>query len=75
MADNPNPPAPEPSPEPTPEQQTAAFWASSKEHLSGIMDEWFDKKVKDMRATSPSRTGRTTLPGILADIMFGPKKD
>lgn len=76
MADNPNPnPSTDPPQEPSPEQQTAAFWSGSKDHITKIMDEWFDNKVKSMRETSSSRTGRTTLPGILSDIMFGPKKD
>lgn len=72
---NPSPPASDPPPEPTPEQQTEKFWATSKPHLTSIMDTWFDEKIKSLRQTSSSRTGRTTLPGILADIMFGADRD
>jgi hypothetical protein len=39
------------------------------------MDSWFDKKVEKYRGTSTTRTGRTTLPGIMANMIFGPDKE
>ena len=73
MPDNPPEPTPAPpKPEPTAEEQEAAYWTRFEEKL----DNWFDKRVEKMRATASSRTGRTNLPGILSDLVFGPvKKD
>ena len=62
---------PTPPAEPTPEEVETAYWNKMTEHL----DKWFDAKVEKYRSTSPTRMGRTTLPGILADIVFGPEKD
>jgi hypothetical protein len=67
---DPTPPA-DPPKERTPEEVEAAYW----EKLTGHLDSWFDAKVEKYRGTSPTRMGRTTLPGILADIVFGPPKD
>ena len=67
-----DPTPPEPKPEPTAEEQEAAYWTRFEEKL----DNWFDKRVEKMRATASSRTGRTNLPSILSDLVFGPiKKD
>lgn len=74
MADNPTPNN-QPPAEPTPEQAEAAFWAKHKEHTTGVLDEWFEKKKTEFQSRGTGRTGRATLPGILADIMFGPAKD
>jgi hypothetical protein len=70
---DPNPPPPEP--EKTPEQAEAEFWGKHKEHTLGVLDEWFEKKKTEFQGRSTGRTGRATLPGILADIMFGPAKE
>lgn len=71
MAANPTP-NPEPPAEPTPEETEAAFWSKHKESTLGILDEWFEKKKEELRSTGTSRgSGRATLPGIIADIMFG----
>ena len=71
---------------PTPEEQEKAFW----EKLTGTIDSWWDNKMKAYESqrgnsgsssTAPdpgtSRTGgkRVTLPGLIADIVFGPSKD
>ncbi len=61
---------PEGAPEGAPEDAEKAYWAK----FEGVMDTWFDKKVKTLRETSSSRQGRTTLPKVLADIVFGPEK-
>lgn len=73
MATDPKPtdPPADPPKEPTPEEAENAFWDKFENRLDG----WFDKKVEKYRSTSPTRMGRTTLPGILADIVFGPPKD
>lgn len=70
MPDNQDP-KPEPTQEPNPDEQEKAFWDKFEGHL----DTWFDKKIEKYRTTSPSRTGRTTLPDIFATMIFGPKKD
>jgi len=69
MPEDPKTPAP-PS-EPTPEQIEDKFW----EKFEGHLDTWFDRKVEKYRTTSSSRTGRTTLPTIMADLIFGPPKE
>jgi hypothetical protein len=72
---------------PSPEDQEKAFW----EKMTGVMDSWWDNKVKQYNdgrpagsgkpdppaPTGTSRTGgeRVTLTGLIADIVFGPKKD
>lgn len=44
--------------------------------MTKIMDEWFDNKIKTMRESrQTSRTGRASLPQIVADMFFGPPKD
>lgn len=63
---------PEPPDEPEgPDETEAKFWETFENHL----DTWFDKKVEKYRSTSTARTGRTTLPEIMANLVFGPKKD
>lgn len=59
-----------------PAKDEEAFWAKHKEHTVGILDEWFEKKKDELRKAGTSRTGsgRTTLPGILANFMYGPEK-
>lgn len=75
MADpktNPEPPAAEP----TPEEAENAFWAKHEEKTLGLLDKWFDKKREEFQGISTSRgDGRATLPGIIANIMFGPAKN
>lgn len=68
---------------PTPDEQEKAFW----EKMTGVLDSWFDNKMKTSTDGRPSktesdppgtsRTGgeRTTLQGLFADFVFGPKKD
>jgi len=52
-------------------QAEAKFW----EKFDSRLDSFFDRKLKQARDSSASRgKGRTTLPGILADFMFGPEK-
>lgn len=62
--------SPQSESEPTPEQAEAKYW----ETFEGRLDAWFDKRIEKMRTTAPSRMGRTSLPSILADLMFGPEK-
>lgn len=57
--------------EPTPEEQEEAFWSKFETRLDG----WFDKKVEKYRTNATTRgTGRSTLPGIMANLIFGPEK-
>lgn len=65
-----NPPTPDPttSTEPNPDDQEKAYW----EKFEGKLDVWFDKKIEKYRTTGTTRTGgRTTLPEIFANMIFG----
>ena len=66
---------PDPTPDPTPEQSEEAFWKKHEERTLGVLDAWFEKKREEFKGRNTGRTGRTTLPGMLADIMFGPAKE
>lgn len=49
------------------------FWARLDERV----DAGIERALKKYRSQAPvgnSRTGRATLPGILADLVFGPPK-
>lgn len=61
----------DPAPEPSQEDQEKVFWEKFQSHL----DTWFDGKVKQYRQQGTGRTGRTSLPGLFADMFFGPEKD
>lgn len=78
MADKtpePNKDGGEGTPEGSEPDQAEAFWGEHKTRTRGILDEWFEDKKKELREMGTSRTGgRTTLPGLLANIMFGPEK-
>lgn len=53
------------------ENPEESFWKKFDERIDAAID----RKVADYRkkaGTGTSRTGRTTLPGILADLVFGP---
>jgi hypothetical protein len=63
-------PEPTPTPDPNPDELEAKYWATFESKLNG----WFDGKIKELRDTSTSRTGRTTLPGFMANLIFGPEK-
>lgn len=80
MPDNaPNPPNPDPAnpPEPDPAAAETAFWDRMGKQIDEKLEAFYAKKLKDFRPNSSSRgNGRNNLPGIIADIMFGPvKKD
>jgi hypothetical protein len=70
VADNQDPKTPEP-PEPTTDELEAKFWAT----FETKMDNWFERKIEKYRTTATSRTGRTTLPEIMASMIFGPPKE
>jgi hypothetical protein len=77
MADpTPTPPNPEPTSNPEPAQTEEAFWKKLDERVKANLDSFYKDKLKDFQKNSSSRTGqgRTTLPGIIANIMFGPEK-
>lgn len=56
------------------EDPEAGFWKKFDERLSAGVGAAIDSKLKEFRETSNSRTGRKTLPGFIADFMFGPEK-
>lgn len=64
-------PTPEPqSQDPTPvnpEDAEKAYW----EKFEGKLDTWFDKKIEKYRTTGTARMGKTTLPEIVANFVFG----
>lgn len=65
-----NPPADPSKTDPEPPDAEKAFWGKFDDRL----DAWFERKLKDVRGTGDQRTGgRTTLSGVLADLMFGKK--
>lgn len=69
----PTEPSSPPSTEPSPED---AFW----DKLDARLDAFVDRKIKSFRDKNPTSTsrggaGRTTLPSILADVIFGKAKD
>lgn len=71
MADPKPDPTPDPSQEPDAEAVQNAFFDKMEERLSG----WLDKEIEKRRGTGTSRgSGRPTLQGMIADLMFGPAK-
>lgn len=75
----PTPPNPNPDPTPTPEPDPAAaetaFWDKFEKKIDEKLEAFYAKKLKDFRPNTSSRgNGRNNLPGIIADIMFGPAK-
>lgn len=72
MAADPKPePTTDPAAEPSAEEVQNAFFDKMEERLSG----WLDKEIEKRRGTGTSRgPGRVTLQGLLADVMFGAKK-
>jgi hypothetical protein len=61
----------DPPAEPTADELEAKFWNT----FEAKMDSWFERKIEKYRGTATSRTGRTTLPEIMANMVFGPPKD
>ncbi len=81
MTDKPkaDPPADPPEgtdpPEPTADEVEKKYWDKFDERINGIID----AKVatlfpKGTAKTGTARTGRTTLPDVLADLFFPQKK-
>lgn len=65
----------DPPADPGPEDQEKAYWDKFGAEFDNRLNAWFDKKREEFRGPSTSRSGgRTTLPGILADLIFGPEK-
>lgn len=48
-----------------------SFWKKFDERIDGAIKRNVENYRKQAR-TGTSRSGRTTLPGILADFVFGP---
>jgi hypothetical protein len=65
-------PKTEPTPEPSPEADPAkSFWEEFEKRIDGVID----RRMAQFQKSQPpgtSRTGRSTLPGILAELMGGP---
>lgn len=64
--------SPEPSSNDDPEK---GFWERLDKVVEAAADRVVEKRLKSARDNGTQRgTGRTTLPKMLADIMFGPEK-
>lgn len=59
-------------PEPTEDEKAEShFWDEHEKRTRGILDAWFEEKLKAAKGTGTARnTGRVTLPRVLADIFF-----
>lgn len=56
-----------------PTDQEKAFWSKIDERIDAGIQRGVEKFFKQRKETGTSRNGgRTTLPGIIADIMGGP---
>jgi hypothetical protein len=64
------PPAGDPPQEPIETDQEKGFWSKFDEHIGGAIDKKLDE-IRD-RSRSGQRTGRTTFPKMLADLVWGP---
>jgi hypothetical protein len=66
-------PQTEPPAEPSGEAEEAAFWTRLDERIEAGVNKVIDDRIKT--AGSSSRNGgRTTLPKIMADLLFPPGK-
>lgn len=53
----------------------AGYWDKLSKLIDDRISHGIDKKIADIRGTSQQRgTGRTTVPRIIADFVFGPEK-
>jgi hypothetical protein len=66
------PDEPSSTPEPSPSDTEKRFWEEHAKRTKGILDQWFDEKVKTVQ--SQRGTGRNTLPKVLADFFFPVEK-
>lgn len=76
MAADPAPPTPpqppEPPKEPTPDEVEEAFWKKFDERVTGHLDSFFDRKLKEIRRPGTSRAGgRPYLPGGILGVFLG----
>lgn len=71
MANEPQTPPANPPAEPNADDQEAKFWKSFDERVNGLLDGWLDRTIEKHKTTSPSRMGRTSLPSIFYDAIFG----
>lgn len=65
------------SPEPDAAAAEAAYWKKMGETIDASVTKVVDEKLKSFlkgREGSRSEKGRTTIPGLLADFMYGPTK-
>lgn len=54
------------------DESAATFWKEHETRTRKILDSWLEDKTKEHKSAGTSRTGgRPTLPGIIADMMFG----
>lgn len=59
----------------TPDQDEQGYWKKMSSLIDDRISAGIDKKIEDIRGTRTQRTGgRTTLPKIVADFVFGPDK-
>lgn len=63
---DPTPPATDPTP-PNAEDIEEKYWKTFESRL----DTWFEAKVDKYRKTGTARMGKSTLPEIVANFVFG----
>jgi hypothetical protein len=76
VADKPQDQQTEPTEPQEPETDQEAFWTRFKEETSKVVDARLAERDKQRgeNAKRRSATKRTTVPGLIADLMFGPDK-
>ncbi len=74
MTTPPDPKTTPPPADPPNDDPEKGFW----DKLTGVVDKAVnsavDKKIADVKGTGQQRTGRNTVPKMIADLVFGPEK-
>jgi hypothetical protein len=76
MAETQEPAKTEPTtnPESNSDDSEKKFWDEFDKRVKGHLNQFFEDKKAELTRPSAGRNGRTSLPGALANIMFGPEK-
>lgn len=71
MADKQTDPPETDPPQNDPEPDQEAFWTRFKDETAKVVDARLADRDKKRSASRRSDAKRTTLPGVIADLMFG----
>jgi hypothetical protein len=66
-----DPPAATPPADPPEDERETAYWKKFDERVSSAVDKKLGE-LRDSARQSQQRTGRKTIPGMLADLVWGP---